>query len=197
MQRIKCVVVGDHGVGKTNLVRSYAEDSFCPDHVQTEVCDNYYMKKKMHNFSPVSICVWDSASDDLSERLRLIMYKDTDVFLVCHSLSDQASLKHAESKWFDEIRSRYPDTPAVIVGTKADEQSCKEPNNPKSKGRMRVKPNFSNEPFALQVGEKWNTACVMECSARTQVGLDQVFDKVIATVLNARKARKKKKCVVM
>ena len=196
MQRIKCVVVGDHGVGKTNLVRSYAADSFCPDHKRTEVCDNYYVKKTMYKLSPVSIAAWDSASDDLSERLRLIMYKDTDVFLVCHSLSDQTSLKHAATKWFEEIRARYPDTPVVIVGTKADEQFAEDPNTSKSKGRgSRSVKTKSTDPLALEVGEKWNTKYVMECSAKTQVGLEQVFQKVAKAALEGRKGSSR--CVIM
>ena len=43
-----------------------------------------------------------------------------DVFLVCFSVTDPASLRNVEFKWIPEVTHHCPDVPIMLVGTKAD-----------------------------------------------------------------------------
>ena len=54
------------------------------------------------------------------DRLRPLSYPDTNVFLVCFSLVRKISLDNVLVKWIPEIAHYSPNTPAILVGTKAD-----------------------------------------------------------------------------
>ena len=43
-----------------------------------------------------------------------------DVFLVCFSVTDTASLENVESQWIPEMNHHFQKTPILLVGTKSD-----------------------------------------------------------------------------
>ena len=66
MQHIKCVVVGDDGVGKTSLLITYTTDNFPPDVSQyvpvtfdNIIYDNYYTDNVMIDGYPIGLGLWD------------------------------------------------------------------------------------------------------------------------------------------
>lgn len=51
-----------------------------------------------------------------------------DVFLVCFSVNCLASLQNVQDKWIPEVTHHCPDTPIILVGTKADLREQPETN---------------------------------------------------------------------
>ena len=47
-------------------------------------------------------------------------YMKSDVFLVCFAVDDPESLKSVEEHWVPELRHYLPETPFILVGTRAD-----------------------------------------------------------------------------
>ena len=43
-----------------------------------------------------------------------------DVFLVCFAITSPTSFDNVTSKWIPEVTHHCPDTPIILVGTKAD-----------------------------------------------------------------------------
>jgi GTPase SAR1 family protein len=68
------------------------------------------------------LSLWDidGSKQGCAERARPLAYAGTDVFLVCFSLVDPASLDSVRSYWYPELRKYAPSTPIVLVGTKLD-----------------------------------------------------------------------------
>ena len=195
MEPVKCVIVGDGAVGKSCMLLSYTQDSFPIEEVLT-VFDNY-VAYVMVDGRPISLYIWDTAGQAEYDRLRPLSYPNTDVFIICYSTTSRTSLENAKAKWLPEIRGHCPNTPVVLVGTKCDvRKNSKDHKRLQSKG---VECTFVDADNAKKVGDEIGAARVMQCSAKTQEGLDNVFGEVIKVALTSRfkSKKKRKKCVLL
>eukprot|EP01130_Rhizamoeba_saxonica_P002937 TRINITY_DN1292_c0_g2_i1.p1 TRINITY_DN1292_c0_g2~~TRINITY_DN1292_c0_g2_i1.p1 ORF type:complete len:186 (+),score=39.16 TRINITY_DN1292_c0_g2_i1:98-655(+) len=160
MQTIKCVVVGDGGVGKTCMLISYTTNAFPGEYIPT-VFDNY-SANVMVDGKPICLGLWDTAGQDDYDRLRPLSYPQTDIYLVAfHTAS---SLNNVTTKWIPEITHHTPGVPWIGVHTKND---------------------LDNEQFGIaqSILPTLGAQDVLSCSALTQNGLKHVFDTAIRTSL--------------
>jgi cell division control protein 42 len=61
-----------------------------------------------------------SAGQEDYDRLRPLSYPQTDVFLVCFSVTSPASFENVKEKWLPEVHHHCPGVPCLIVGTQID-----------------------------------------------------------------------------
>ena len=61
---------------------------------------------------------WDA--DDNDGRLRPLSYPDTNVLLLCFSISSPDSLENIPERWVQEIKHFCPNVPVLLVGLKKD-----------------------------------------------------------------------------
>eukprot|EP01027_Heterolobosea_sp_BB2_P012614 GEZU01018263.1.p1 GENE.GEZU01018263.1~~GEZU01018263.1.p1 ORF type:complete len:317 (-),score=76.85 GEZU01018263.1:33-983(-) len=177
MEGIKCVVVGDGTVGKTSILVAYANNEFYLDYAPT-VFDNY-TANVMVDDRVVSLSLWDTAGQEDYDMLRPLSYPETHVFLVAFSVVTPLSYNNVKSKWVPELQSFMNKSgepvPIVLVGTKIDLR-----DDPETQGLMLSK---GISPITCEQGEtlarEIGASYYVECSAKTQHGLAQVFDQVI------------------
>eukprot|EP00761_Pharyngomonas_kirbyi_P007605 gb/GECH01007615.1/.p1 GENE.gb/GECH01007615.1/~~gb/GECH01007615.1/.p1 ORF type:complete len:199 (+),score=52.58 gb/GECH01007615.1/:1-597(+) len=190
--QLKCVVVGDGNVGKTCLLISFAENRFPEEYVPT-VFDNYNANI-MYEKNAVSLGLWDTAGSAEYDKLRIFSYPDSNVILVVFSLVNPASLKQVKEKWVPEIKEHAPDVPFLLVGNKLDLRD--DSKTVKSMEERGMKPLATEEGIKMtkEVGAKF----YLECSAKTQQGVKDVFQTAIRCVLNPESLdeKAKKNCVM-
>ena len=196
MEGVKCVCVGDGAVGKTCMLISYTTDSFPTEYVPT-VFDNY-QANVMVDGRPISLGLWDTAGQEDYDRLRPLSYPNTDVFIVCYSVIDPTSFENVGNKWLPEIRHHCPNSPFLLVGTKSDlRKDYRALEKLKAKGASLVDPARAEEK-----GQELSAVRVMECSAKTQVGLKDVFDEAMKASMGtaprpAWSMKKKRGCMLL
>eukprot|EP00761_Pharyngomonas_kirbyi_P013037 gb/GECH01013064.1/.p1 GENE.gb/GECH01013064.1/~~gb/GECH01013064.1/.p1 ORF type:complete len:222 (+),score=48.23 gb/GECH01013064.1/:1-666(+) len=174
---VKCVVVGDGAVGKTCLLMSYSQDTFPETYVPT-VFDNFDTKV-MYQDRSITLGLWDTAGQEDYDRLRPLSYSDTDVFIICFSLMSPISRKNVTVKWVQELELYNPDAPLILAGTKLDMRE----EDPESKDAVS---NEDGEALKSEI----NAFAYCECSAKTQKGVNEVFDAAIRAAFSAKESKK-------
>ncbi|KAK4090243.1 hypothetical protein PCL_04284 [Purpureocillium lilacinum] len=166
-----CVVVGDGAVGKTCLLISYTTNKFPSEYVPT-VFDNYAVTVMIGD-EPYTLGLFDTAGQEDYDRLRPLSYPQTDVFLVCFSVTSPASFENVREKWFPEVHHHCPGVPCLIVGTQVDLRD--DPSVREKLARQKMTPvrREDGERMAKELG----AVKYVECSALTQFKLKDVFDE--------------------
>jgi len=114
------------------------------------------------------------------DRLRVMAYPDTDVFVVCFSVVAPTSFENVEEKWAPEIHHYRENTPFILVGTQVDLRDNFYEVQRLYKNRQKPVTYEMGIRLANRVGAN----CYVECSALTQKGLKAVFDNAILAVIN-------------
>lgn len=194
---LKCVVIGDCGVGKTALLLSYTENILPTDEYVPAVYENR-VEHVLVDGKVIRIALWDSSEVKDYSRLTPVVYPQTDVFLICFSLVSPDSYHHVFTKWLPEVQRHSPGTPIILAGTKLD--LCDSETFMKFKDN-KVFPITTEQ--ALQMTKNINAEKYVECSALTQVGMKKVFDEVCRAYITksylkrSRKKEKYDKCYCM
>ncbi|KAG5339717.1 hypothetical protein C0989_003967 [Termitomyces sp. Mn162] len=189
---IKCVVVGDGAVGKTCLLISYTTNKFPSEYVPT-VFDNYAVTVMIGD-DPYTLGLFDTAGQEDYDRLRPLSYPQTDVFLVCFSVTSPASFENVKEKWFPEVHHHCPGVPCLIVGTQIDLRDDVQVIEKLARQKQRPVTNEQGEKLARELG----AVKYVECSALTQKGLKNVFDEAIVAALEPPVVKNKKRaCLIL
>jgi|SRR3990172_2744130 len=194
MQTIKAVVVGDGAVGKTCLLISYTTSCFPGEYIPT-VFDNYSANVLIDE-KVYSLSLWDTAGQEDYDKLRPLSYPQTDVFLICFSITSRNSFNNVVEKWVPEVNHHCPFTPILLVGTKVDLRCDRKVIEQMSSVGMKM---VSFEE-GIDCARKIRASSYRECSALTQKGLKEMFDEAIITSLSKVEGKKKKRkrvCIVL
>jgi cell division control protein 42 len=118
--------------------------------------------------------LFDTAGQEDYDRLRPLSYPQTDVFLVCFSVTSPASFENVREKWFPEVHHHCPGVPCLIVGTQVDLRDDAAVRDKLAKQKMSPVTRDAGERMARELG----AVKYVECSALTQYKLKDVFDEV-------------------
>ena len=98
MRYLKCVLVGDSGVGKTSLSATWGLGKF-PDFIPC-FCEPH-SRHILADFEAVNMEIFDvgRAGGEDFHRLRPIYYPKTDVFLLCFAMDSRDSFRGIGDSW--------------------------------------------------------------------------------------------------
>lgn len=179
--QVKCVVVGDGAVGKTSMLISYTTKDFPKEYIPT-VFDNYETNVQLDG-KQIYLGLWDTAGQEGYDRLRPLSYPQTDVFLICFSITSPNSFTNIEQKWKPELAHHAEGVPFLIVGTKSDLRDDEaQVQALKEKGKYKSFDELQTAALAMGA-QKY-----LECSALKQTGLKEVFDEAIRAALKHKAA---------
>uniref|UniRef100_A0A1I8JF52 Rho-related GTP-binding protein RhoU n=1 Tax=Macrostomum lignano TaxID=282301 RepID=A0A1I8JF52_9PLAT len=124
----KCVVVGDFEADKCGLLQAAAGDrshchngnDFCPGVFENRTVD---VDIGLSEDGPVSLSLWDTTGLENYDRLMALIYPETDVFIICFSLTSPQGWRRVLEKWHSELRQNCPDAAIVLVGTNLEQRN--------------------------------------------------------------------------
>ncbi|XP_032233256.1 rho-related BTB domain-containing protein 1 [Nematostella vectensis] len=203
---IKCVVVGNSGVGKTRLICAEAlgvgmkTQEANPRHVRhvhyptVFAIDQYHVSAEIRdraNFTidgvSVSLRLWDTFGDHSMNRR--FAYQNAHVIVLCFAINTPSSFKDVNAVWYPEIKKYCPRVPIILVGTKSDWRSqlnvsvvCQ--NTSLSK---RMRECFLVSPDMGRQVAKEIDAVYYEASVVDMWGYHDVFENAIRAALNSRR----------
>ena len=173
MATIKCVVVGDKGVGKTTFIRSYV--AFTKDKTITDLTDqdreeipetfSNYAVMKLAETEMYFLSLFNTSGQEFKDKTRHLTLHGSGVLLVCFSVVDRESFNNVKERWAPEVLKHCPGIPFLLVGNKTD---------------LGLEPD-AGDVIGLAEGKslaaELGASEYLECSATTQEGVEAVFDR--------------------
>ena len=117
------------------------------------------------------------------ERVRAYTYHSSEVLVLCFSVCDRESFQSVAYSWLPEIqRHTKRKRPLLLVGTQIDLRSSSSSSSCSAQDEVSTEEGSN---LAKIIGAD----CYIECSARSQEGLQQVFEHVVFSALKYRKKK--------
>jgi Rab family, other len=193
----KLIVIGDSGVGKSNITMRFCDDKFFEDGVATLGIDFKYTTCRLisdHEDSEqpesVRLQVWDTAGHDRFATLTAGFYRSCQGIMLCFDLTNRGSFARLDV-WYSRVREnieRLP--PLILVGCKLDlvqDMSLHTPNPqtmPGTTGLMLRGDNYGFRQVDTAEAEAWarehGALCYIETSAKENTNVRRAFE-VLAT----------------
>jgi small GTP-binding protein len=118
--RFKFIIIGDHEVGKTSIVRRFVENKFSSDYRAT-IGLNIVSHAIEFLGNEVKFSIWDIGAQKYFKRFRRTYYTGSQAAFIVFDLTNKDSYDHVK-EWFNEIDSflETKELPIVIIGNKSD-----------------------------------------------------------------------------
>ncbi|KAL1327917.1 hypothetical protein HN51_037903 [Arachis hypogaea] len=160
----KAVLIGDSGVGKSNLLSRFAKDEFRFDSKPTIGVEFAYRNIKIAD-KLIKAQIWDTAGQERFRAITSSYYRGALGALLVYDITRRSSFENAR-KWMVELREfGGKDMVVILVGNKCDLEQTREVEEEEAKG------------FAEREG-----LCFMETSALKNLNVDQVFLQMITRI---------------
>lgn len=120
MVKIKVVIVGNAGIGKTALCAALLGKKFMFDQYRTTIGVNANIKDYEVDGVALNVNYWDTAGGERFATMAPHYYRDTNIALICYEHNNINGLQNLD-QWVDQVLSNNITTPRMIlVATKAD-----------------------------------------------------------------------------
>ena len=117
---IKIIIIGDSGVGKSSLLRSYCDQSFDKNFYSTIGID-FKIKNTNINNKNIRLQIWDTAGQERFRSINTSYYRGADIILLVFDLTKRSSFDNL-NKWKLEIEKVLVERnyKLIIIGNKSD-----------------------------------------------------------------------------
>jgi len=117
--KVKLIIVGDSGVGKTNLITRFASDKFEKNSKATIGVEFIYKTLKI-NKDIFKIEIWDTAGEERYKSITSAYYKGAKGAIIVYDITSEQSFNNIET-WIHEVKGKTSNSLQIlIIGNKSD-----------------------------------------------------------------------------
>ena len=117
--KLKLIVIGDSGVGKTNIISRYVSNTFSNDSKAT-VGVEFFTKPFRVNNDIVKLEIWDTAGQERYKSITSAYYKGSRGALLVYDITRPSTFEDVE-KWMTELKEKVRGSlKIIIIGNKLD-----------------------------------------------------------------------------
>jgi small GTP-binding protein len=116
---LKLVLCGEEHIGKSSLAAAYESGGEFQTLSSEDVRESF-TKQFTIDDQLVELAVHDTRGSSDHDRTRPLSYADTDVFLLCFSITSGASFDAVTQRWQKELEHHAPGVPIVLCGLQTD-----------------------------------------------------------------------------
>jgi len=160
----KVVVIGDSGVGKSNLIERYTKDTF-KEETKTTIGVEFGHKTIKVDDKVIKAQIWDTAGQERFKALTRGYYRGALGALLVYSITNRVSFHNSET-WLDELKTHAdPGIIIMLVGNKCDLSN------------LREVPETEAKSFAQK-----NKLAFIETSAKEDNCVGQAFERLLLDI---------------
>ena len=160
---LKYIIIGNSGVGKSNILLRYVHEQFNED-FKTTVGVEFGAKNIDINKKRFRIQIWDTAGQERYRALAKSFFKGAQGILFVYDITSHQSFDQI-NKWIKDAQTHSSDFQSIIIGNKCDLK-----NKNVSDDELNAMGNKKNMP-------------VMETSAKDRINVDEAFLKLVEMII--------------
>ena len=161
---LKYVVIGDSGIGKSNIVLRYINNTFSEE-FKTTVGVEFGAKNIEVNNNIYRIQIWDTAGQENFRSIARAYYKNSVCACIVYDITNRSSFQSIQS-WIDDCSKQTSKTVLLLlIGNKSDLKD------------MREVQYEEGEKFA-----KLHNMIFLETSAKTGENISSIFEESVKQI---------------
>lgn len=174
--KFKIIIIGTSGSGKTSILKKFADNEFNTSHASTIGVDFRHTEMTIDG-QTYSVQIWDTAGQDRFKSITRSFYTQADGVIIVYDITTKETFDQV-AVWMEDIvrYNQKEELPKILIGNKVDLSS-------------KRKISFSEgKSLANKLGVDF-----FESSAKTNVNITEVFEKIVLLMDEVRKKNVKKK----
>ena len=165
--RVKVVLVGESGVGKSCIIVRFVQNKFDPNTMTSSTNQMVYQTIKLPDDKSVDIILWDTMGQERYRSVNKIYYKNAKVGILVYDVTDKKSFEAIKNYWYKQLKeSGDKDIIICLVANKYDLYEKREVTNEEG------------EEFAKSIG-----AIFASTSAKNDSGINFLFENIGRKIL--------------
>lgn len=117
---VKTIVLGEGGIGKTSLIRSFMNETLSKDYKMTIGVDLFSKTVEYNKDQTVTFSVNDVAGQKRFAELKNLFIRGTQMSLLVFDLTRKDTLINLVNNWIAPLMELCPDTINILIGNKTD-----------------------------------------------------------------------------
>lgn len=164
---IKIVILGEGGIGKTTISKTFINNSFFTEARQTIAVEFHSKILSDNNKALSKLQIWDLGGQEQFKNMGVFkeFCRGADAAILCFDLTDLSSL-FTIPEWLDFIE---PHVPKFLIGTKSDIASSEE-----------------NDFDLSSFQHRFQFISSFKCSAKDVLSVIEIFEIIIDYLLDIR-----------